>query len=256
MGAQCSGCCVVLGRQTCGCFGIGDPIKRVLITGRKGSGKTSLMYRLHSGVEFNAEKEPTIGHNYEVISFTPTKSYEFVDAGGSDVQQMLLDIYIQSVNFDYVIYVIDMSQYLSASEEEKRAGYFRQDRENLIAILTDQYKNREKRRYAAEVAVYINYHVQKNVEEELKSLDDENKQKEIKRKVALQKQMLRALLADELGLHEDTGSVISIPPQNFVDSIHYNPRKHKAPCLLKFLGISEKDKWDPYCFSSWINYFG
>eukprot|EP00954_Amorphochlora_amoebiformis_P021425 1346305-Amorphochlora_amoeboformis.AAC.2 len=61
MGAQCSGCCVVLGRQTCGCFGIGDPIKRVLITGRKGSGKTSLMYRLHSGVEFNAEKEPTIG---------------------------------------------------------------------------------------------------------------------------------------------------------------------------------------------------
>jgi len=243
----------------------GTPIKtdkRILICGSQGSGKTSLLYNLHSGVKFETAKYPTKGYNYEMISFSPYKTYEFVDPGGSDVQQELWPLFTESVQFDYIIYVVNMREYKSQDREQK-GGYFRKDRENVRWLLADQ----GKRPRSAKIIVYLNYDLK---------VDDPKKDRQ-------EKNVLRAFLIDEIGLHveiperdakgrvnpdrksrEKNGSKLGIAPENFVDTINHKSSEReenklssdntREVSLLELLDVdTERDEWNPFCFggSGW-----
>eukprot|EP00471_Norrisiella_sphaerica_P008694 CAMPEP_0184493788 /NCGR_PEP_ID=MMETSP0113_2-20130426/26941_1 /TAXON_ID=91329 /ORGANISM="Norrisiella sphaerica, Strain BC52" /LENGTH=191 /DNA_ID=CAMNT_0026879207 /DNA_START=348 /DNA_END=920 /DNA_ORIENTATION=- len=191
-----------------------------------------------------------MGYNYEVVSFSPFKSYEFVDAGGSDVQRHMLQTFLNAVTFDYIVYVIDMTGYLKA-DVEKRAGYFREDRENLRRLLS-HLRNQDEGE--TRLIVYINY--REDVETELKG----NKGKQEQRK-----KMLKAFLMGELGLERESDdpeyenpTQLWIPPENFVDRIYDEQGDFadlKSGNLLSLLDVDTSvDKWEPNCYSEWGTY--
>mmetsp|Transcript_8636 Transcript_8636/g.16729 ORF Transcript_8636/g.16729 Transcript_8636/m.16729 type:complete len:256 (+) Transcript_8636:61-828(+) len=249
MGQRCGGCCAVMSHRYCGTSIKRD--KRILICGSQGSGKTSLLYNLHSGVRFETPKYPTKGYNYEMISFSPYKTYEFVDPGGSEIQQELWPLFTESVQFDYIIYVVNMRDYRN-QDPDKRTGYFRKDRENLHWLAADQ----AKRPRSAQIIVYLNYDL---------IVDAAQKDRQ-------EKNVLRAFLIDEIGLHveiherdakgrgvnpdrkgkEKSGSKPGIPPENFVDTINYKERDEnkREVTLLDLLDVdTERDEWNPFCFA-------
>jgi len=246
---------VVFGRRYCCKSCQKEPEKRVLLTGQKGSGKTSLLYYLHSGVDFDVPKVPTLGYNYEVISFSPFKSYEFVDCGGSDIQQEnLWTVFTDAVSFDYIIYVIDMAKYLQKPDKDKY-GHFKQDRDNLKRIVSAINMHKHKKSsVTTQLIVYMNYREQDEVHVE-------EAKREVGKRLRAQKNMLRALLIDQLGLTQDKGDKdrVSINSDNFVDTVikqvvadETNSRSDGFSLVDKLDIDLTVDRWETYCYSGWL----
>jgi len=203
---------------------------------------------MHSNLPFSSKKIPTRGYNYEVISFSPFKTYEFVDPGGSEMQTTMWPVFTDSVSFNYIVYVIDMGGYLDL-DPEKRQGYFKEDRKNLRLILANQKNNKSK--IQARVIVYMNFRTETN----------EDSKGEVGAKLLDKKAMLRALLMDELQLHHDDSKPnnLWIPSENFCDRVEdrqtYGEEGLKSRTLLSLLDVGDGDMWEAYCYPDWVNYF-
>jgi len=245
---KCGGCFAVIARRFCCSFCWVKPEKRVILLGKKGCGKTSLLYNMHSNLPFSSKKLPTRGYNYEVISFSPFKTYEFVDPGGSEIQSNMWTVFTDSVSFNYIVYVIDMSGYLNL-DPEQRQGYFKEDRKNLRLILANQKNNKNK--IQARLIVYMNS----------RSETKEDSKGEVGAKLLDKKAMLRALLMDELQLHHDDSKPdnLWIPSENFCDRVEdrqtYGEEGLKSRTLLSLLDVGSDDVWEAYCYPDWVNYF-
>lgn len=229
--ALCGDCAVCIRQLTCGLCAI-RPEKRVFLVGRKGSGKTSILYHLNLGVSFEEPKAPTRGHNYEVITFSPFKAYEFVDPGGSSAQEPLWELYYQTVKFDYIVYVISVDSFLRCKEED-RLGYFKDDRDNILSILAHEKQTGAKAAESAKVLIYLNFNTE---------------MKESKREV------LRAFIVDELALHKDAENPdkLFIPAKNIVDSVFQRVREGRQS-LCDAIDVDTSptgDQWVTCCYTN------
>jgi GTPase SAR1 family protein len=146
--------------------------KTVLLVGRRGVGKTYLLYSLlfrKSDAMINLG--PTKGFNNEVVPFNAWQKYEFWDLGGSEVQRPLWKKFYQRIQFDFVVYVVDGDAFRRVKSRDNPLGA---DRMELHTLLNEIELSKQK------FIVYINFRAQpesgtrREVEEELELQEYKN----------------------------------------------------------------------------------
>eukprot|EP00472_Partenskyella_glossopodia_P008012 CAMPEP_0197525758 /NCGR_PEP_ID=MMETSP1318-20131121/14257_1 /TAXON_ID=552666 /ORGANISM="Partenskyella glossopodia, Strain RCC365" /LENGTH=123 /DNA_ID=CAMNT_0043079469 /DNA_START=610 /DNA_END=981 /DNA_ORIENTATION=- len=112
----------------------------------------------------------------------------------------------------------------------------------------------KKSSVTTQLIVYMNYREQDEVHVE-------EAKREVGKRLRAQKNMLRALLIDQLGLTQDKGDKdrVSINSDNFVDTVikqvvadETNSRSDGFSLVDKLDIDLTVDRWETYCYSGWL----
>jgi len=192
------------------------------------------------------KKKKTIGYNYEVVTFTQKKYYEFIDPSGSEMAMRLWPVFWDRVPFHYVVYVIDMTKFLACNSAAERYQHLSKDREQLSRIVNsdklalaepcpsdaqaDEIEE-EKRPInkthkdalvlrANRLIIYMNFKNPSNETDEIK-------------------QLAKAYLIDHLRLDEES-SMVKGGIDGKIPLLNYVSTKEE---LLGRIGVKESDVW-------------
>lgn len=155
----------------------------------------------------DADHKATVGYNYEVATFSQFTHVEFVDPSGGDTMQKLWPTFLDALLFDYVVYVIDMSQHLARTSRQGPQTHFEKDRSLLLQLLSHprlaKARNKGDASGPAKFFIYLNY---KNQSQDNKST----------------RQLGRILATNGLHLRNahlgGRGNVQDIPLKNYIDT--------------------------------------
>mmetsp|Transcript_32650 Transcript_32650/g.45527 ORF Transcript_32650/g.45527 Transcript_32650/m.45527 type:complete len:352 (+) Transcript_32650:60-1115(+) len=119
------------------CFRV-QPIRKVLLAGLKGSGKTFLFRKLLTGAgsEIIAPDTgpSTRGFVDTVVTFNLWQKYEVFDIGGDDTQRQFWRTYYSlMVKFDTIVYCIDATKYLRTNFGDEVVNKERQEIHKILA---------------------------------------------------------------------------------------------------------------------------